>query len=210
MKKVGGKPMQVSNSSVARPWKLEQNISGQASKKVPVFGPQNVGKRTRAKLDFPSMSVLVLKSAQQTGSARLLAILIQTFKDFPSGKPWSKLMLKELVLMERSWHREAQVVLTVCVCWQESFLCVQGQKRLSSALSFWQRRAKASSGLTQVSDIIRQIDVGLSRFRKMIETLPAAVSRVGLEVQTSDLTIMLLRSLTHDVRSYATLHAAAQ
>jgi len=42
----------------------------------------------------------------------------------------------------------------------------------------------------------------------MIETLPATVSRVGLEVQTSDLTIMLLRSLPHDVRSYSTLHAA--
>ena len=40
---------------------------------------------------------------------------------------------------------------------------------------------KASSGVTQVSEIIRQIDVGLSRFRKMIETLPAAVSRVGLD-----------------------------
>ena len=34
------------------------------------------------------------------------------------------------------------------------------------------------------------------------------MSRVGLEVQTSDLTIMLLRSLPHDVRSYTTLHAA--
>jgi len=77
-------------------------------------------------------------------------------------------------------------------------------------IEFLAKTCKASSGLTQVSDIIRQIDVGLSRFRKMIETLPAAVSRVGLEVQTSDLTIMLLRSLTHDVRSYATLHAAAQ
>ena len=56
--------------------------------------------------------------------------------------PCCKLILKELVLMERSWHREAQVVLKVCVCWQESFLCVQGQKRLSSALSFWQKRAR--------------------------------------------------------------------
>ena len=117
-------------------------------------------------------------------------------------------MLKELVLMERSWQLEVRVVLKVCVCWQESFLCVQGQKRLSFALSFWQRRSIASAGVTQVSDIIRQIDVGLSRFRKMIETLPATVSRVGLEVQTSDLTIMLLRSLPHDVRSYTTLHAA--
>ena len=72
---------------------------------------------------------------------------------------------------------------------------------------FLAKTYKASSGVTQVSDIIRQIDVGLSRFRKMIETLPATVSRVGLEVQTSDLTIMLLRSLPHDVCSYSTLHA---
>ena len=41
----------------------------------------------------------------------------------------------------------------------------------------------------------------------MIETLPATVSRVGLEVQTSDLTIMLLGSLPHNVHSCATLHA---
>ena len=73
---------------------------------------------------------------------------------------------------------------------------------------FLAKTFKASAGVTQVSDIICQIDVGLSRFRKMIETLPATVSRVGLEVQTSDLTIMLLRSLPHDVRSYTTLHVA--
>ena len=57
--------MQVSNSSVARPWKLEQNISGQASrqasrasrlwkleqnnmtKKGAFFGPQNITKQAR-------------------------------------------------------------------------------------------------------------------------------------------------------------------
>ena len=72
----------------------------------------------------------------------LLAILIQTFKDFRGETRCCKLMLKELVLMERSWHRETPVVLKVCVCWQESFLCVQGQKRLSSTLSFWQRRTR--------------------------------------------------------------------
>ena len=59
-----------------------------------------------------------------------------------------------------------------------------------------------------MTDIICQIDVGLSRFRKIIETLTAAVSNLGLEVQTRDLTMMLLRSLPHEVRSYATLHAA--
>ena len=64
--------MQVLNSSVARPWKLEQNTSGQASrqasrasrrwkleqknmtKKGPFFGPQNVRKSRRAEMDLPS------------------------------------------------------------------------------------------------------------------------------------------------------------
>ena len=66
--------MQVLNSSVARPWKLEQNTSGQASrqalrasrlwkleqnnmtKKGPFFGPQNVRKSRRAKMGLPSKS----------------------------------------------------------------------------------------------------------------------------------------------------------
>ena len=73
--------MQVSNSSVARPWKLEQNTSGQASrqasameietkqydKKGPFFGPQNVRKSRRAKMGLPSESfhsqLLLVKSA---------------------------------------------------------------------------------------------------------------------------------------------------
>ena len=77
--------MQVSNSSVAKPWKLEQNTSGQASrqasrasslwklkqnnmtKKGPFFGPQNVRKSRRAKMGLPSSSfhsqLLLVKSA---------------------------------------------------------------------------------------------------------------------------------------------------
>ena len=52
--------MQVSSSSVARPWELEQNTSGQASRQAsgrprgpqgwkegPCFGPPNVKKRAR-------------------------------------------------------------------------------------------------------------------------------------------------------------------
>ena len=68
--------MQVLNSSVARPWKLEQKTSGQASrqasrasrrwkleqknmtKKGPFFGPQNVRKSRRAETDLPSISLV--------------------------------------------------------------------------------------------------------------------------------------------------------
>ena len=66
--------MQVLNSSVARPWKLEQNTSRQASrqalrasrlwkleqnmtKKGPFFGPQNVRKSRRAKMGLPSLKI---------------------------------------------------------------------------------------------------------------------------------------------------------
>ena len=77
--------MQVLNSSVARPWKLEQNTSGQASrqalrasrlwkleqnnmtKKGPFFGPQNVRKSRRTKMGLPSSrfqpQLLLVKSA---------------------------------------------------------------------------------------------------------------------------------------------------
>ena len=77
--------MQVLNSSVARPWKLEQNTSGQASrqalrasrlwkleqnnmtKKGPFFGPQNARKSRRAKMGLPSSrfqpQLLLVKSA---------------------------------------------------------------------------------------------------------------------------------------------------
>ena len=66
--------MQVLNSSVARPWKLEQNTSEQASrqasrasrllkleqnnmtKKGPFFGSQNVRKSRRAKMGLPVLA----------------------------------------------------------------------------------------------------------------------------------------------------------
>ena len=73
--------MQVLNSSAARPWKLEQNTSGQASrqalrasrlwkleqnnmtKKGPFFGPQNVRKSRRAKMGLPEAPLLLLRKA---------------------------------------------------------------------------------------------------------------------------------------------------
>ena len=131
----------------------------------------------------------MLKPAQQTRSARLLAILIQTFKDFPrrnirvgvdgaflasrgrSGFEGLRLLAREFFLRSRA---------------EESFFCT---------FEFLAKTFKASSG-------DHPIDVRLSRFRKMIETLPANVSRVGLKVQTSDLTIMFLRLLPHDVRCH--------
>ena len=94
--------------------------------------------------------------------------------------------------MEHLWHREAHVT---SVFEGLHLLAREFSLHPRAEVSFFRteflaKTYKASEGVTQVSDIFRQIDVGLSRFRKMIETLPATVSRVGLEIQTSDLTVM--------------------
>ena len=90
--------MQVSNSSAARPWKLEQNTSGQVSrqasrqasrasspwklkqnnmtKKGSFFGPQNVRKSRRAKMGLPAISD-VLFQASAIESKRKVVVLIK-------------------------------------------------------------------------------------------------------------------------------------
>ena len=150
----------------------------------------------------------VLKPAQQTRSARLLAILIQTFKDFPRGNTMLQAYIEGVGIDGAYLPSRGTSGFEGLRLLAKEFSLRSRAEASFFRTEFLGKTYKASSGVTQVTDIIRQIDVGLSRFRKMIETLPATVSKLGLEVQTSDLTIMLLRSLPHDVRSYATLHAA--
>ena len=69
---------------------------------------------------------------------------------------------------------------------------------------------KAQSGPTQISDLVRQMDVGLSKYRKLIDTLPQHCDKTGLDLEQVDLTLMLLRSLPSDVKNYVVLHASGE
>ena len=69
------------------------------------------------------------------------------------------------------------------------------------------RTYKAENTATQISDVVRKMDVDLSRYRKLVETLPVSASRDGLEVASADLTLILLRSLPSECRAYVMLHA---
>lgn len=60
----------------------------------------------------------------------------------------------------------------------------------------------------RVIDTIRSMDVEMSKFRRLIEILPAAASRDGLGLESADLTLMLLRSMPEEVRNYVFLRAA--
>lgn len=48
----------------------------------------------------------------------------------------------------------------------------------------------------------------VSKFCRLIETLPATTSHDALGSQSTDLTLMLLHSMPEEVRNYAILHAA--
>ena len=75
---------------------------------------------------------------------------------------------------------------------------------------FMSKTFKAQSGPTQISDLVRQMDVGLSKYRKLIDTLPQHCDKTGLDLQQVDLTLMLLRSLPSDVKNYVVLHASGE
>ena len=55
------------------------------------------------------------------------------------------------------------------------------------------------------SGMVRKMDVDLSHYRKLTDTLPVTVSREGLEIVLADLTLILLRFLPEDCRSYVML-----
>lgn len=69
------------------------------------------------------------------------------------------------------------------------------------------RTYKAENTSTQISDVVRKMDVDLSRYRKLVDTLPVTVTREGLEIASADLPLILLRSLPGDCRAYVMLHA---
>ena len=66
-----------------------------------------------------------------------------------------------------------------------------------------------SSGSSQVSDVIRQIDLACARFMRMVGTLDAGMAS-GLQITDSDQLSLLVRSLPNDARSYALMHSSGE
>ena len=66
-----------------------------------------------------------------------------------------------------------------------------------------------SSGSSQVSDVIRQIDLARARFMRMVGTLGAGMAS-GLQITDSDQLSLLVRSLPNDARSYALMHSSGE
>ena len=148
-----------------------------------------------------------LKPAQQLRSSRLLAMLQQIFTPYPRAHMLIQAYVEGIgvdgIFVA---HRGTSGFEALRLLGKEFSLRTRAEASFFRA-EVMKRTYKAENSSTQISDVVRKMDVDLSRYRKLTDTLPVTVSREGLEIASADLTLILLRSLPGDCRSYVMLHS---
>ena len=67
-----------------------------------------------------------------------------------------------------------------------------------------------AKSLHVVSDLVRVIQVAVSKFERLIETLPPEVEGSDLKVGPSDLALLFIRNLPHEAKQYVLLHSESE
>ena len=149
-----------------------------------------------------------LSKGAQVRSARLLAILQQVFASYPRADMLLRAYI-EGVGADGVYqiHRGTSGFEALRILGKEFSLRSRAEASFFRA-EVLKKSFRGESNATAVSDIVRKLDVELSRYRKLVETLPTSHSRDGLEIQSADLTLILLRSLPTGARDYVMLHAS--
>ena len=198
-------------------WKTrEQEILGfagyvQSLRSWVALASDTFGWELESALSWPhELHMTNLKPAQQLRSARLLAILTQAFAEYPRAHMILQ-AYSEGIGMDGSF----QAVRGTSGFEALRLLAKEFSSRSRAEAAFFRsefmsKTFKAQSGPTQISDLVRQMDVGLSKYRKLIDTLPQHCDKTGLDLQQVYLTLMLLRSLPSDVKNYVVLHASGE
>ena len=148
-----------------------------------------------------------LKPSQQLRSSRLLAMLQQIFTPYPRAYMLIQAYVEGIgvdgIFVA---HRGTSGFEALRLLGKEFSLRTRAEASFFRA-EVMKRTYKAENSSTQISDVVGKMDVDLSRYRKLTDTLPVTVSREGLEIASADLTLILLRSLPGDCRSYVMLHS---
>ena len=149
-----------------------------------------------------------LSKGAQVRSTRLLAILQQVFASYPRADMLLRAYI-EGVGADGVYqiHRGTSGFEALRILGKEFSLRSRAEASFFRA-EVLKKSFRGESNATAVSDIVRKLDVELSRYRKLVETLPTSHSRDGLEIQSADLTLILLRSLPAGARDYVMLHAS--
>ena len=71
-------------------------------------------------------------------------------------------------------------------------------------------RNSEMNAATMVGDVIRKIDIEVSRYAKLLGTLPTALDRQGLSIEMETCLVILLRSLPEEAKKYVLHHSGAE
>ena len=86
-----------------------------------------------------------------------------------------------------------------------------GVRTRSEALHFKnQLISKTFNSVKSVTEVIKSLEYEWSRYMKLLTMLDPSVSRDGLHLLDSDFSMILLRSLPAEVRSYILMHSASE
>ena len=148
-----------------------------------------------------------LKPAQQVRASRLLAMLQQIFTPYPRASMLLQAYVEGIgvdgIFVE---HRGTSGFEALRLLAKEFSLRTRAEAAFFRA-EVLKKTYKAENTATQISDVVRRMDVDLSRYRKLVGTLPLTATKDGLDVASADLTLILLRSLPGECRAYCMLHA---
>lgn len=152
-----------------------------------------------------------LRPEQQTRSTRLLSILKSCF----SGHARSENLIRAFQEGIGSWgavdksYSDNGFELLRTLCREYSLRSRAEALSLRAELvnRSFRPSEKETSNTTLISDTIRKIDVAVSRFQKLVRTLPSGTETVGVDFSDADQLLLLLRNLPKGCTEFILLHA---
>ena len=130
----------------------------------------------------------MLTDDQKARGVRLLNMLRQVFRDTPKARVILLAYSESSHLGERNPHE---------------YLVRSRQEVMHFRNSLMGRTFKNNS----VTELIKQMEFEESRCQNLLNMLPASISKVELELQSTDLAMLFLLSLPTQIREYTTMHS---
>ena len=139
-----------------------------------------------------------LSPEQESRGSRLLSMLRQVFKDVPKAKI---ILLAYSEAIESHAKNGFEALRLVA----KEYMIRSRQEILHFRSGLLQQTVKSGS----VMELVKHLEFEESRYQKLLNILPSSMSKDGLSLQSSDLSMLLLRSLPVQVREYVTMHAGS-
>ena len=139
-----------------------------------------------------------LSAAQISRGVRLMNILKQAFASVPKAQVMISAYVESAQLYRINGFEIVRLLSRE-----------YGVRTRSEALHFKSQLVERTIKANTVTEVVKHLEFEWSRYQKLLQMLDPGVPRDGLQLLDSDLTMILLRSLSPDIRSYCLMHAAS-